>query len=67
MPALTIHSYKGYEIIPCTWADSRRWYIQMYHQPTGLPWDERECPQTYTLADARELIDQWVPEERGRP
>ena len=52
--------YLGREIEKVVWAELRaqgnKWYVQVYHSPTGLPYDSRHCPHFYTLREAREYV-----------
>jgi hypothetical protein len=60
------HTYRGYRIEPCEWADNPhggRWAIRTTHQPSGLDWSDEHCTHAYTLTAAREMIDQWVADE----
>lgn len=51
------HSYRGHKISRTTSTQSKRWYIESIHTPTGIPMDESLCAQAYTLAQAKEHID----------
>lgn len=60
MNATKTHQYKGYKIRPAEYADriqaGFRWYVQTYHQPTGLPYDSQHCHHFATLDQAKEHI-----------
>lgn len=57
MRATKTHWYKGEKIVPCEYADSKPWYVERRHK-SGLRWNEQNCPQFYSLKDAKEYIDQ---------
>ena len=56
------HTYKGYTIQPWSGPYGNHpdaeplWYIQTYHQPTGMPWGAENCPTAFTLKEAKEKI-----------
>lgn len=59
--------YKGYEIMPWSgpYQQGRRephWYIQIHHIPTGIAWSAQECPQVWSLREAKEKINQIIRE-----
>ena len=56
---MNTYTYRGYTIKPNPYVDGKPWYIQTYHNPTGIPWDAQECPQFYSLRQAREEIEYW--------
>ena len=61
------HNYRGFAIEPVQYADKAnagfRWYVQIYHSPTGMAYDSQHCPHFWTLADARESIDDKVQQQ----
>ena len=55
----TKRQYRGRAIYECEWVKgehSGRWIVQTYHQPTGLPWSDANCPHFSTLAQAKAWI-----------
>lgn len=64
MSATKTRSYKGHSISPVQHADKAaqgyRWYIESIHGPTGINYDSQHCTHCYTLAQAKETIDQRV-------
>lgn len=61
------HTYRGYEISPVQYADKAaqgyHWYIQATHSATGISYDSQCCQHTYTLAQAKEIIDQQIADK----
>ncbi len=54
------HTYKGSTIYrcDCNWTNPpMRWFVQTYHSPTGMPWEEQICPHFANLKDARKAIN----------
>ena len=54
MKATKEHTYLGYSILPCAYAQSKRWYC--YRDI----WAEQQCRQFDTLKEAREYISEQV-------
>jgi hypothetical protein len=63
--ASKVHVYKGYEIAPTVWQDSKgRWYLMSRRGDCLL--DERISPQFATLADAKLHIDDLIRYDPSR-
>lgn len=55
--------YKGQIIRDCAWADGEhngKYVVQTYHAGTGMPWSDEECPHYWSLAQAREAINESI-------
>lgn len=50
----------GYEIKRSTIEGRPRWYVQRYHEPSGLPFAEELCPHFYTQKQAVEACESQV-------
>jgi len=65
--ATKAHKYKGIWIEPCEYAGSYpgsnyhrgQWAIRTNH-PSGTPWADDHCRHAYTLAQAKEIVDDLV-------
>ena len=60
------HTYKGHTIYPCERAQGEhagRWIVQSHHK-TGMPYADELCAHFWTLATAREYIDETAQQER---
>jgi len=64
---MRVYRYRGHLIRPCDYANGEhagRWYVQTYHAPTGLRWEDSVCPHYHTLRDARDAIRMNEEESR---
>lgn len=64
MTASKTHAYRDHTISPVQYADKAaqgyRWYVETTHGPTGISYDSQHCPHYFTLAQAKEAIDQRI-------
>lgn len=61
------YSYRGYEIVPCTWAEgihAGRWYVRSRHE-SGTAWGDESSTHYASLAAAREAIDSDLQHRGG--
>ena len=61
------HTYRGHTIYPCEHAKGEhrgRWTILTYHK-TGMPYSDESSPHFWTLADAKEFIDERIAHARS--
>jgi len=60
--ATKAHKYKGIWIEPCEYAGNPhggQWAIRTKH-PSGTGWADHWCRHAYTLAQAKEIVDELV-------
>jgi len=56
---MRVYRYHRQLIRPCAYVDGEhagKWYVQAYHAPTGLRWEDGECQHYGTLHEARTAI-----------
>ena len=56
---MRVYSYRSQLIRPCAYVDGAhagRWYVQSYHAPTSMRWEDSVCAHHRTLRDARQAI-----------
>jgi len=62
--------YQGKEIFRCEQlgvgqCDGKGWHVQTFHDLTGVPWSEKECPKFPTFAAAKAIINTWMEDSEG--
>lgn len=57
------YRYRGMRIRECMcerYNQGKRWFVQTYHSPTGIPWSESECRHYVSLNAARAGINEGI-------